>query len=112
MSQNKFSAVWHCFSENKLTAIKALNLGLMLSFTSILSPEVVKEVPLEKIMIETDSPYLVPQEAKALGVTVNEPQYVKMIASKIADIKGVSIDEVEKITSRNAYDFFHLNSHD
>ncbi len=106
-------AVWHCFSETSDIAEKALSLGLILSFTgNITYPkntelrEIVKIVPIEKIMIETDSPYLTPYKAREAKVKINEPRYVKMVAEEIASIKGISFDEVARITSSNASEFY------
>jgi TatD DNase family protein len=106
-------AVWHCFSETPDIAERALNFGLNISFTgNITYPkntelrEIVKFVPIERIMIETDSPYLTPHKARESKVKINEPQYVKMVAEEIASIKGISFDEVARITSSNASEFY------
>lgn len=115
--QKPVKAVWHCFSESLEVAEKVLNLGLNISFTgNITYPknlalrEAVKFTPIEKIMIETDSPYLIPQAARnAGGVKFNSPQYVKMIAEEIASIKGISFDEVASKTTSNAQSFFFNN---
>lgn len=110
-----FPAVWHCFTENYETAKKALDLGLMLSITGIVTypnatdlRDAIKKIPLEKIMLETDSPYLIPMSAKKAGVKVNSSKYVKLIAQEIAEIKGVSTKEVEDKTTKNAFAFFKL----
>ena len=114
--ESPFQSVWHCFTENYITAKKALDLGLMLSITGIITyanandlRDAVKKIPLENIMLETDSPYLVPQKAKDKGVKVNSSKYVRLIAQEIAGIKGISQKKVEDITSKNAFDFFKLS---
>jgi TatD DNase family protein len=106
-------AVWHCFSESKEVAEKALDAGLNISFTgNITYPknielrEAVKYVPLDRIMIETDCPYLTPSNARKAKVKVNTPQYVKMVAEEIASIKGISLDEVAEQTTSNALKFY------
>lgn len=62
-----------------------------------------RQIPLEKILLETDSPYLSPDRGKQ-----NEPKNVKIIASKLAELKNVNFEEVAEITSKNAYELFHL----
>lgn len=106
------NAVAHCFSGNAIEAEKLLDLGLMLSFTGILTyPEndalrdIVKATPLDRIMLETDSPYLPPHAHRGQR---NEPAFVVDVANAIAEIKGVPLHEVELITTRNAERFFGI----
>ncbi len=108
----KFRAVVHCFSGDINFANQCLELGLYISFTGIITfPNagnvigVVKEVPLERMFIETDSPFLAPQAKRG---SENYPGYVKYVAKKIAEIKDLSIEEVAEVTSGNAEDFFSL----
>jgi TatD DNase family protein len=108
-------AVWHCFTEDIETAQIAVSLGLKLSFTGIITypnaqkiREAVKVTNIQDIMIETDSPYLTPHNARSKGVKINTPGYVKMVAEKIAEIKQLSIDLVEKQTTENAETFFNI----
>ena len=115
MGHAPFPAVWHCFTETYEIAKKAIDLGLMLSITGIVTypnandlRDAIKKIPLERIMLETDSPYLIPDSAKKAGVKVNSSKYVKLIAREIAEIKGVSIKEVEDKTTENAFAFFKL----
>ena len=82
----------------------------MISFTGLITfkhrenvREAVKYIPLEKIMVETDAPYLTPEPFRH---KVNRPEYVELVAQKIAEIKGESVEKVEEITTQNAYDFF------
>ena len=102
--------VIHCFEGDIEVAKKALSLGLMISFTGLITfkhrenvREAVKYIPLEKIMVETDAPYLTPEPFRH---KVNRPEYVELVAQKIAEIKGESVEKVEEITTQNAYDFF------
>lgn len=107
--------VWHCFSEGQQIAEQVVGMGCMISITGIVTynsghnlKTAVKVVPIESIMIETDSPYLVPDKARKDGVKTNEPAYVRMIAQEIADIKGISIEEVIEKTNQNATQFFNI----
>ena len=94
-------------------AKKFLDLGLMLSFTGIVTfknvseslKEVVRNVPLDRFMIETDSPYLAPEPERGKE---NEPAFVEHIARGIAEIRGVSYDEVARVTTENARKFFNI----
>lgn len=104
--------VVHCFSGDSEWAKKFLDLGYWLSFTCIITypkterlAEVVKNTPIERMMIETDSPFLPPQRLRGQRC---EPAYVKDVAEKIAEIKGISFDEVAQTTTANAEKFFAL----
>ena len=108
--RNIKNGVIHCFASNLEFAKKLINLNLNLSFTGLITfakelENVIKNIPLSKIMIETDSPYLTPTPNR--GKT-NEPYMVKYVAKKIAEIKNISIEEVASKTSRNAEIFFGL----
>ncbi len=104
--------VLHCFADTYETAQKFLGLGFMVSFTGIVTypkaesvRETAKKIPLERIMIETDAPYLSPQPVRGER---NEPAYVKYVAEEIARIRGLSFDEAAKATTENAIKFFNL----
>lgn len=104
--------VLHCFTEDWETAKAALDLGFYISFSGIMTfknadplREVVKQVPLDRLLIETDSPYLAPVPYR--GKT-NQPAYVSAVAAAVADIKGVSIEQLAKLTSENFYQLFPL----
>jgi TatD DNase family protein len=97
--------VFHCFTETHMVARAALDLGFYISFSGILTfknaadlREVAKLVPLDKLLIETDSPYLAPVPYR--GKT-NNPSYVPFVAQQIADIKGISVQAVAHATSEN-----------
>lgn len=113
ISQNlKLSGVFHCFPGDLKMANLVLDLGFYLSFTGLITfsknyanLEVVKEVSLEKIMIETDCPYLTPEPYRGQR---NEPAYVVEVAQKIAEIRKITLSEIEKQTSQNALDLFGL----
>ncbi len=107
--------VVHCFLGNRQQAQAFLDLGFLLSFTGIITfknvkpelLEVIKQVPLAKIMVETDAPYLAPPPHRGRR---NEPAFVVEVAKKIADIKGISLEEVDKTTTENAQKLFRLSS--
>lgn len=111
-----YGGVIHCFSEDWDYAKKILDLGLNLSFTATVTLnnieqavlDVVKNTPLNRMMIETDSPYIVPKRQKNKKIKRNEPAYVIEVAERIADIKNISVDEVAKQTTQNAIKFFGL----
>lgn len=104
--------VMHCFAEDWKMAEQALALGFYISFSGIVTfknasaiQEVARRVPLDRILVETDSPYLAPVPYR--GKT-NEPAYVRHTAEYVAELRGVSYKEVAKATSAN---FFRLFSH-
>ncbi|MEO8059051.1 MAG: TatD family hydrolase [Burkholderiales bacterium] len=97
--------VFHCFTETDAVARAALDLGFYISFSGILTfktaselREVARFVPLERCLIETDSPYLAPVPYR--GKT-NSPAYVPFVARQIAELKGLSVEEVAAATSAN-----------
>lgn len=105
--------VVHCFSENIEFAKKVIDMGGMISFTGLITfknvdkkiLDVISSVSIDKIMIETDGPYLTPQQFRG---QLNKPEYVGFVAEKIAEIKNMSLKEVEHITTVNANKFFNL----
>tara|TARA_Y100000590_G_scaffold396649_1_gene477518 strand:+ start:251 stop:1003 length:753 start_codon:yes stop_codon:yes gene_type:complete len=107
---NNNNGVIHCFASNLDLASKLLKLNFHLSFTGLITfveelKEVVKNIPLEKMMVETDSPYLTPVPHRGKR---NEPYMVKYIAKEIAKIKGIPFDEVATKTSITARKFFGI----
>ena len=113
MYQNR-PAVLHCFTGTKEEAKGCLDRGWFVSFSGIITfkkskelRDVVQYVPLEQMFVETDTPYLAPQSHRGKQ---NEPAFVIEIAEKIAEIKGVSLEEVEKVTSENISRFFRLQA--
>jgi TatD DNase family protein len=107
--------VFHCFSGNVAQAEECLAFsGFMLSFAGPLTrqgnalPEVARMAPLDRILIETDSPYLVPLPQKAKR---NEPLFVKLVAEKLAEIRGMGYEEIAQITTANAVRLFDLDAY-
>lgn len=104
--------VLHCFSSPADTLQKALDLGFHVSFTGNITfkkstmDEVVMNAPLDRIMLETDSPYMTPVPFRGKR---NEPSLVRLVAQKIAEIKSVTIEEVIKMTTINAKKLFNLS---
>ena len=104
--------VFHCYSGSVEDARTLLKMGWMLSFNGAITfknarkaPEVVAEVPMERMMIETDSPYLTPVPYRGKR---NDSGYVRLVAEKIAEIKGMTAEEVENITFENGKRFFGI----
>jgi len=113
MTEEKASeagGVMHCFTESLEVAQAAMDMGFYISFSGIVTfknarqlKEVAQAVPLDRMLIETDSPYLAPVPFR--GKT-NEPGYVKHVAEEIARLKGVAVEEVGEATSRNFFQLF------
>jgi TatD DNase family protein len=104
--------VFHCFTETAEVARAALDLGFMVSFSGILTfksaadlREVARFVPLDRLLIETDSPYLAPVPYRG---KVNNPSYVPFVAKQVAEIKGLPVETIAERTSRNFEALFGL----
>ncbi|RYX81956.1 TatD family deoxyribonuclease [bacterium] len=102
--------VFHCFSSDWSIAQRVIDIGFHLGFTGIVTfknapiiHEVAQKCPLERMLIETDAPYLAPVPHRGKQ---NEPSFVPHVAVKIADLKGMSRDEVGEITTANARKLF------
>jgi TatD DNase family protein len=105
--------VMHCFTESYEVAKEAMDLGFYVSFSGIVTfksakdlQETCKKIPLERMLIETDSPYLAPIPYR--GKT-NEPAWVSKVGEFIADLKGVPINVLADHTSKNFYQCFQIN---
>jgi TatD DNase family protein len=108
----ELGGVFHCFSGDAWLAKDALDLGFYLSFSGVITfqnavmlRDIVKTVPVDRILIETDSPYLTPAPHRGKR---NEPAYVRYVADKIAELHGISVEEVEEATTRNARRLFRI----
>lgn len=109
MKKGPFPGLIHCFSTGKELAEAAIELGMCVSISGILTfkkatelQAIVKDLPLESLLVETDAPYLAPVPFR--GKT-NEPAYTRHTAEFLAELKGISAEEVAKVTTDN---FFHL----
>ena len=104
-----FKGVIHCFDGDLELAKKYFDLGLMISFTGLITfvkgYEWIRDIPENKFMIETDSPYLTPVPKRGER---NEPLNVKFVAEKIGEFRGISDEKVAEITTKNAMEFFNI----
>lgn len=105
--------VLHCFTGTREQAEKALSLGWLLSMSGIATfkrseelREVIKEIPLDRLLIETDAPYLAPQSKRGER---NEPSYVGEIAKIIAEVKEIDLEQVCAQIVKNAWSFFQIS---
>jgi TatD DNase family protein len=108
----KLTGVIHCFTGDYEAARNYLDLGFYLSFTGIITfknaqslREVVRKVPLERMFVETDSPYLTPVPHRGKR---NEPAYVRLVAETVAQIKTLALQEVARITTTNVRALFRI----
>lgn len=106
MEKGAFTAILHCFSSGQHLADVGVELGLYISFSGILTfknsdelRQIASTVPLDQLLVETDAPYLAPVPYRGKR---NEPAYVADTARVLADVKGVSFDEIAAITTANA----------
>jgi len=104
--------VFHCFSGDAWLAKDALDLGFFLSFSGVITfqnatmlRDIVKTVPLDRMLIETDCPYLTPVPHRGKR---NEPAHVRCVAEKIAELKAVSVEDIGNMTTRNAQRLFKI----
>ena len=111
----KVKAVMHCFSQSPDFLSDCLKMGLHISFTCNITfekasrlREVVALVPLDRLFLETDSPFLAPQSHRGQR---NEPSNLTYLVSKISDIRGIDSKEIENRTTMNAMSFFNITSH-
>lgn len=108
--------ILHCFSGDLNMAKQCLELGFYLSFTGTITypkneevREIIKEIPIDRMLVETDCPYLSPQKFRGKR---NEPAYVRYTAEKMAEIKGLTIEDVARVTSRNCHNLFGFGTVD
>lgn len=109
-SDQGFFGVMHCFSGDEDLAWKYFGLGLMISFTGIVTfsrqwDDLIRRLPNDRFMIETDCPYLTPEPYRGQR---NQPLLVKFVAQRIAEIKNMSVERVAELTTRNAQVLFGL----
>ena len=110
MAKGVFRAVLHCYTGGRALAMKAIGLGLSISFTGILTfknsqsiRDIAAELPADRIMVETDAPYLAPGKFRGKR---NEPSFVVEIAKVLAETRGVSLDEISRQTTENFFKLF------
>ncbi len=112
----EIGGVMHCFTENWETAQAALDMGFYISFSGIVTfknaaqiKEVAQRVPLDRLLIETDAPYLAPAPHRG---KLNHPALVKHVAEEIARLRGISLTEVGIATTANFKNLFKVCGHD
>ena len=110
MAKGSFRAVLHCYTGGRDLAMKAIGLGLSISFTGILTfknsrsiRDIAAELPADRIMVETDAPYLAPGKFRGKR---NEPSFVVETAKVLADVRGVSFEEISRQTTENFFKLF------
>lgn len=110
MAKGTFKAVLHCYTGGRELAMKAIGLGLSISFTGILTfknsqsiRDIAAELPADRIMVETDAPYLAPGKFRGKR---NEPSFVVEIAKVLAETRGVSLEEISRQTTENFFKLF------
>jgi TatD DNase family protein len=102
--------VIHCFSGDENLAWEYFKLGLMISFTGLITfskqwDDLIRKMPLDRFMVETDCPFMAPEPFRGHR---NEPALVAYVAEKIAEIRGMEIDKIAEISTENAKKFFGL----
>jgi TatD DNase family protein len=104
--------VFHCYAGSVEDAKMLVRMGWMLSFNGVITfknarkaLEVIRQTPMEHLMIETDSPYLAPVPFRGKR---NDSRNVHLVAEKMAELKEISVEEVERITTENGKKFFHI----
>lgn len=110
MEKGPFQGVVHCFSASRSFGEAAIKLGLYLSISGIITfkkadelRDTVQALPLERMLVETDAPYLAPSPMRGKR---NEPAFTALTAAKLASIKEISVDEVARVTSDNFFSLF------
>jgi len=110
VGKGAFPAVLHCYTGGRELAMRAIELGLHVSFTGILTfkksealRELAAELPADRIMVETDAPYLAPGKFRGKR---NEPAYVVEVAKTLAETRGVSLEEISRQTTENFFRLF------
>lgn len=109
---NLKSVVFHCFSGDKDFALKCVEKGYYIAIGGVVTfknakdlKEVAQSIPLENLLLETDAPYLTPVPYRGKR---NSPKYLKYIAQEIADLRGISLEEVKNVTTQNAKRIFNF----
>jgi len=112
---DEVGGVMHCFVEDWETAQKAMEMNFYISFSGIVTfknakevQEVAKQVPLKRMLVETDSPYLTPMPHRGKP---NQPGYTRYVAEFIAELKGISFEQVAEQTTANFFTLFNINEH-
>lgn len=111
-NDENLSGIFHCFNGTIEQAKRIIDLGFyiglggVITFKNAKMDDVVKEIPLDRIVLETDAPYLTPHPHRGKR---NEPSYIPLVAEKIATIKEVSIEQIAEVTSKNALRIYKVS---
>ena len=110
LSNGRYEAVIHCYSSSPALGYEAVELGFYLGLGGILTfkrseelRETVRNIPLDRILLETDSPYLAPEPYRGKK---NEPAYVAHVAARLAEVRQMSVAEIEEATTDNFFRLF------
>ena len=107
---NDLKGVFHCFSGNLQQAEKIISMGFYLGYGGVATfknggqDKVIPHISLDSIVLETDSPYLAPVPHRGKR---NEPAFIQLVAKRVAELKGVPVEEIEKQTTANTLHLFH-----
>ncbi len=110
----RLRGVFHCFTGNLKEANRIIDLGFYMGIGGVITfknsgeevRQVIKEIPLEHLVLETDSPYLAPAPHRGKR---NESAYIKLVAEKLAEVKDVTVEEIANTTTKNAKKLFKIN---
>lgn len=109
----RIGGVFHCFTEDRETAFRAIEMGFHVSFSGIVTfknaaslKEVAAELPLDRILVETDAPYLAPVPHRG---KLNEPSYVRHVAEEIARLRGITLEALAEATTGNFCRLFNVS---
>ena len=112
LKESKVKGTMHCYSGSKEMALEFIKIGFLIGIGGVSTfknakniVDVIKYIPLEYIILETDSPYLTPEPYRGKR---NEPMYIPIVAKRVADIKGLDIKEIERTTTDNARRLFDI----
>ena len=112
MKLTQLTGVFHCFGGTSQEAERIMKLGLLMGIGGVLTyksaaglKEVLREIPLEALLLETDAPYLAPVPHRGKR---NESAFVRVVAEAVAEAKGVSFEKVCASTTQNAFDLFDI----
>lgn len=109
-AKGAFPAVLHCFTGGRELALRAVDMGLMVSFSGVITfkksdalRDIAREMPLDRLLIETDAPFLAPDPYRG---KLNEPAYVVHTAATLADVKGISLEALAEATTDNFFRYY------
>src|SRR3989338_5701075 len=113
---SEIGGIMHCFSGDEEMARRCMDMGFYISFAGPVTypnadklRKVVKSIPTNRLLTETDCPYLAPQQMRGKR---NEPAYVRYVAEKIAEAKGLNLEDIERIIELNVYNLFRIGRPD